>query len=674
MTMTTLCSLILSLILSLSGGTAGMPDYAEMADVFTLRNVSISIESDYFNQSMEITPDFQLVSQVGAEESQLHFQVNTDEGEVLLPASGKITNNNLQFTIGESDYCFGVSDAMLREAMDDEGTALLNALTAYANLLNTMQGTTTATVEAEVLRVAAHNSGVQPEQTQVEYEGASYAAQKYTVEMTRDELDGLLANLPADTAQESIEAVAIYQAIIDSTTGIADILSEEFMLDAAMNFSDLVAFEVIESEIGGEDYFQAMQKYEISGILYEITYKILGDHTEYTQSVTYTEAEEDYSTESVQVISMITDGPAAAPESIRVDASMDLNSKFSYEDGSESNETHMTMELEGGVADGLWNVVGNMDFNNLNTYNYEYYSGNYRTEGGMELSYTDVSEDDGSISTYLDMDITLDDSKINLDMEFNRARVPAQDYFEGKDLIMLDSISEEDEPYVDDLMESLLDKMDDDLETLGEIISASIVSDYSGLESVVMEYAEEETDDEETAGNNLVTSSELSGHESLRDSIRQSVSVAEEEYDEYDYGEDEYEAEDFTDYMEYSFDVETIEEAAALFSGDFPEFTMPDGYKLESVDMYSEDYVELTYSTGDDYLYVYIVDLQFYGNSYYTLDENGKLQPAENDLISFYIEGDLIFSSEFYRNNCQIMLATSWDADFEDYEAILAGF
>ena len=675
----TVCSLLLALMVVLSGGgnLAGLP---EMMDVLTLRNVALEVKMFDEEISLEIPMEFQLASAVGAHEGVLHFEIHDEDGSVLLPVSGRVVSDALQFAIGDSENAYGIYEQTLRDEMmlTEQDEALLEGMgdmLAYI-VENGMLAVDPTVSLTKLFTVVADQKQLDAEAASVFYADGEYSAQKRSYSMTREELDALLEAPPATLSEEERQAVEeyavfdrYYKLMSDYAAGLPEYVGNEAAINFSLNFSGSVDVEITEAEVEGEAYLSVKQNYSVGEHTdYEIEYVKHGDRTRIGQRVASDYAGEYETTQHTMTAELVYDGPITAPEMISMVGMVDNHSEIPGLEGYVYEESTY-FYASGGVTDGRWKLDGEATVSTFSGESGAEDAG-YGSEISMPFSYLETAEDDGSKTGHFSLRMQMDEMlDLGLSFDLNFAEAPYADFFAGRELLWIEEMSDEQAL-------ALEDEWTEALEAAGTAFEAwaAEVENELGLETVQPAGAyvvqpdgsiELEMYDDVQTGRSV--------NNSIRESIREKVGSAEVEYvDEY---EDDYVYEEYDEYDEEYVVPEYYSwaEAQAAFSADIPGYTAPEKWPLQKIEMFHEDYMYASF--GEDYD-GFSIDVSDYGNDdveRFTL-QDGAMVPFEGIVIESYSEDGNIYWATFDYGSCVVSIYFNGEATYADLETILAGF
>ena len=641
----TICSLILALMVALSGG-ANVAEIPEVMDVLTLRNLALEVEMFDEEAGIEFPMEFVLSSAVGSHEGVLHFEMHDADGSVLLPVSGRVLSDALQFVIGDSENAYGIYEQTLRDEMmlTEQDEQLLGGLTDMVMYIvenEMMQNTDVQLSAMDVMCILADQKQLAAEETSVFYGDNEYPAQKRSYTVTREEIDALVKAPPSglsDAEREAVEAYALMDGYYKLMEAAYNSILQDYPVNFSLNFSDSVDVEITEAEVDGEAYRAVKQSYSMDDTDYEIEYVTHGKRTRIGQR-NVTEYEADGETVQNSMISeQVYDGSILAPEMISMVVMMQNHSEID----AYTTDNGMYISVTGGVSDGLWNIQGDASIT-------EATNDGFNAESTMCLNYAEMPEVDGSKTGHFSLGMQVEGLlELGVSFDLNFAEAAYADFFEDREVIWLEEMTEEQ-------ANALEDEWTETLEAAGTAYEA---------------WAEKI---EEGMGLQTAQPEGIRANNSLRQSIREKVLdeemlVALEEY------EEEYEVEYEEEYEEYVIpEYYSWAEVQADFSAEIPNYTAPEKWPLTKIEMFHEDYMYASF--GDDYD-GFAIDISDYGNTgveRYAV-QDGELVPFEGVVIESYSEDGNIYWATFNYGSCVVGIYFNGEANLADLEAVLAGF
>lgn len=187
-------NLILSLIVSLAlmfSPTGSLPAQPDTAVTWTLSNVSLDLPQG----SVTLNPALRLSRAVGSEEAQLHFEVINGDN-TLMPISGRLTEEDLTFSLGKSGNAYRITNEDLVEMLYlgdnalDSLDAVGNVFRDYFALLSREMHDETFAVEGSeaVFKALIESTGAETVQTEMEVDGAMIPAERIEINLTGENM------------------------------------------------------------------------------------------------------------------------------------------------------------------------------------------------------------------------------------------------------------------------------------------------------------------------------------------------------------------------------------------------------------------------------------------------------------------------------------------------------
>lgn len=624
-------------IAMLCSGTAALPAQPESATTWTLRNLTIN----YGDDSVTLAPEARLTTAIGADEAQLHFEVGNGD-QVLLPVSGEITADGARFSLG-ANHAYTVSNDVLMEMMnlDEEDQQLFEIAGTLFKDYGVLLGRAMSDADfaqqysESAMNALLESSGINAEETEVTIDGSAYSAQRIHLELSAESTLAMLDQLAGC-------GIAEVETLFNDTLALCNLASGE----EAANFSSLLP------EMEGEEFSIPM----------DLTIVAQDDFGWESLEMNFSDAEEDYmhlyleatargeevtmdlsmtmASDDNQVnydLSMEMAGPSDAPEKVHLEADMTTQNSYTYtwdetpsvdaegvEDtadpetlhhtSSYNNDVSMHMVYDSATVDGLNDASANCAIISASSSTYDEETYEYEQSVEFILTNTERAEDDGSVTASVALDVTVDDENLSASFDLNRAESAPVDYFDGMDEYAITADMDEEDP-----------------------TSTLLAADAMNFGADAMTLT---ADDSIIALVNLINGA-ASGEET----------DASPAYDEPEA-------------------VHSFAEAAPIFEGTLPNFTTPEGYSLEEIEV-DDSYFCATYASdaGNFSLstFGYVAD----GLEYYSF-ENGELQSASNGMVEISrYDGELVDSATLYTPNGTLYFYFD-DFELEEVEAILA--
>lgn len=591
--------IFLSVLLSLAMLLGTLACAESVGGSLTLRNVALNLLGTEIN----IGPEARISAALDADALKLHIETGNGE-RTLTPMTAQINGDgSALFSIGTSGRVYSVSPEMLISLLDmdeedlktmemaaqfmDVFSALMNFqlteenMDAYADMLDNLLGTMLSTEAEEV---------------QTEIGDQSYTLASYKGDITMASaiasLDGmracevpefaayaqLLLDMIAFGEDESFESFADYADWVNSDDDMdmnEALISAEYAFGGDENDAAFV-MDMSTAAEGMEDVLSCHM--EMAGGLdaqdMALSMSIANGETMGAEMQMYTDAnvmtlnfemagDGGYGTDSSATFTW--NAERSDGEISSFDADMHIASAYSDQDedpeNAYSDSSTVALTMNGAKTEGLWKIDLNVD--SASEYNYGA-DESYSSSTPVAISYAESTEADGSVTSAICIASNEEDMETSLKFELNvsdNADIPALSA-DGAYALTEDTSSNAYTMLSADLMSLYADAM----ELLNDEGIAQIISLFS--------IADMDTDE---------------GYA---------------EYDEYDdIDEDEYE---YEEYVDNSVELNALEEAAGVFLGSLPDFTVPDGYSFYS-GYASEDYIDVYFADDADRIFNYYV-------------------------------------------------------------------
>ena len=610
--------------------TGALPAQPENATTWTISNLTIDVNGE----AVTLAPEARLTTAVGMDEAQLHFELGSGE-RTLIPMSGAINADGVRFTLGTGTKTYTLSEETFMELADmsEEDMQLLEVFgdffLSYGKVLNMLKDQEKYAQYYDLSwNLMEDMLGAEFEDTEAEVEGEMLPARQIQGEL---DLAGILNVL--DVVAEC--GIPELEEFVDVTLDLVNLAGGT----AIESFSELAA-------AAGEEEMEAglMEMscvYTTGDPLYskmEMTMDVEGtDMVMQSESITSGEdtvammlmemnAED---TAMSYAIAMDYTGPITAPTRLQMGYEVLVENDFSYEyteeDGTpvhytSQDSTAMRMTVDAETVDGLENANVEFIVDTINTSGYDDDLDTYEETVGMNMDYTERLEENGSITGACKLDVNAMDETVSVSFDLNRAEGEAVDYFAGTT----------EQPLTTDTEDAAYN---------------ALMADFMGVTADGMALAADE-------------------------SVMQLIAMFEyaDEYEE-DY-EDDYEADsEETAYDEASV-VSTLEEAAAIFDGSVPNYTAPEGYTLQKVEV-DEYSLYATYASADDEFemctYAYNSDAV-----YYSMKDDGALTAIEGMVVEMSMYGDEVGSASVFGDGREVTFYFS-GVDMATAEAVVNG-
>ena len=598
--MNAILSILVCFAMLFSGGAA-LPAQPETATTWTLRNLSVTTDEG----SVTLTPELRLTGALGSEAALMQFEVVNGD-DVLLPMAGGLTQDGVRFRLCDGGSVYSLSSDALLELMGEDAEALLpltylaDYLGSYTALLN--RTLTDASYQQElsqtVIELFVSACGGTVEEITVELDGAEVPAQRVQLELTPEALLNLLDGFASCGVTEVEDMLNSYMQLLSSATG--------------MYYASLSDFTAEQRELLMEEdaiSFPMELTWTTEGPAHaEIAMDFNVDETSAVQ-LSFSETYTDEETSLDMILSFATDdgmgntnqmdfhmteqvdGPLNAPENVElhVEATSQNDWKSEYsEEGVEavvhsyvsSSAMNLALDVNAAVVDGLEHAT--IDLGGIQRSSYTY-DGDVNTDESVlsaHISSDERSEADGSVTTAVAMDIDVDGDVVTISWELNRAEgMPVPSFDESQTVDMAEILREDEDSAASIALMSDVLKLSAD--------ATSLCADESVL--AMLELLDIDPD-----------------------AMLDDGTVSEE----IDYEDDD------------TATVYSMDEAAEIYAGVLPAFTLPEGLELDEIYV-SEAYLDAYYSSpdGERYLDLSCFDYGYSHGEFFVL-EDGALVPA----------------------------------------------
>jgi len=684
--MSALLSIILSFAMLFSGGA--LPATAKNANTLTLQDICI----EYDGESYPLGFDLAFTAAPAQEELILHFEAQAED-ETLLPLSGRITPDGVEFVLSATGSKYSLSAETLDQlagldAAPESLEFLTQYLDAYTRLLKLaedaqnnplppetqqaimdalyaqMQNRTTEETELDIgsgampaTRVAGKLSimdlfavldGWMALDDPMLSEALTCVLDMYNSILTTTELSAQVENVLIDTNAASI-------GVIGGADGPTAVYVAGEKPEAAESFTDLISrlagdalpqleqlyldMEIITAQADGTEYAAVtmlMDLYEEAGMA--VSYNV--------ESILTPEGGDAYISlyvdqENVQSIGMealaTIEGPMNAPQAVNMEMMMQTSSVTDlsqYQEAAEELLYYGTntayATYAADLSDGLQNGQMHMQISNSSqSYADGELSDETLSETAFDCSLSESLDESGNKCSAYVISATNGEQSFGLSFNTLISTAPVQDYFSGRSAVELSADAETDPGY------------------------QTLKIDALQLSSDAMRIA---------ANEDFLRLQELLTVEAEADS---EIVYPDKEEDS-DYGEYAYES--YGEETEMSF-----EEAAALYLGTIPDYTAPEGYILDYCSVGEEhDYLYMSYSRGDDYF-----DLSLYHEPDFAARDYLMVDGSLNELAGYIVELEMYDDVYGYASinlpDGEMEFSFDYDADLEEVQTILAG-
>lgn len=608
--MNAILSILVCIAMLFSGGAA-LPEQPETATVRTLRNLSVTTDAG----SVTLAPELRLTTAIGSEQAIAQFEV-VRGGDVLLPMAGELTNDGVRFRLRDGGSVYSLtSEALLELTEADDADAQLMALmvdylNSYSALLSRTMNDASFQQEFSrtMIELLVSACGGEAEQVTLEIDGAEVPAQRAQLELTPEAALNLLDGLASCGVTEVEDMLNSYMLLLASAMGedyasLSDLTADLRAQLAEEGVADAISIP-IELTWATEDPAHAeiamdFNVDETTAMQLSVTSTSTDEKTDLDMTLSF--ATDDGMGNTNQMDFHMTeqvDGPLNAPENVElhVEATSQNDWKSEYsEEGVEavvhsyvsSSAMNFALDVNAAVVDGLERATIDLSANQSSSYDYD---GDVNTNESVlsaHISSDERSEDDGSVTTAVAMDIAVDGENVQLSWELNRAEgMPVPSFDESKTVDLAEILREDEDSAASIALMSDALKLSAD--------ATSLCADESVL--AMLELLEIDPDE-----------------------MPADVTVSEDGDDE---SEEIYLGGDDT------VTVYSMDEAAAIYAGALPAFTVPEGLELDEIYV-SEAYLDAYYSSpdGERYLDLSCFDYGYSHGEFFVL-EDGALVPA----------------------------------------------
>ena len=598
--MNAILSILVCFAMLFSGGAA-LPEQPETATVRTLRNLSVTTDAG----SVTLAPELRLTTAIGSEQAIAQFEVVRGD-DVLLPMAGELTNDGVRFRLCDGGSVYSLTNDALLELMGSDApsdTLMVDYLNSYSALLSRTMND--ASFQQELSRTMidlfVSACGGEAEQVTLEIDGAEVPAQRAQLELTPEAALNLLDGLASCGVTEVEDMLNSYMLLLASAMGedyasLSDLsaelraqLAEEDMAD---EFSFPVELTWTTEDPAHAEIAMDFNVDETSAVQLSVTGTFTDEKTDLDMTLSFTTDDGMGNTNQMDFrMTKQVDGPLNAPENVELhlvaSSQNDWKSEYS-EEGVEavvhsyvsSSAMNFALDVNAAVVDGLERATIDLSANQSSSYDYD---GDVNTNESVlsaHISSDERSEDDGSVTTAVAMDVEADGESMTISWELNRAEgAPVPSFDESKTVDLAEMIREDEDSAASIALMSDALKLSAD--------AASLCADESVLAML-----------------------ELLGIDP--DAMLDDGTVSEE----IDYEDDD------------TATVYSMDEAAEIYAGVLPAFTVPEGLELDEIYV-SEAYLDAYYSSpdGERYLDLSCFDYGYSHGEFFVL-EDGALVPA----------------------------------------------
>lgn len=602
---------ILVCIAMLFSGGAALPAQPETATVRTLRNLSVTTDEG----SVTLTPELRLTTAIGSKQAIAQFEVVNGD-DVLLPMAGELTGDGVRFRLCDGGSVYSLTNDALLELMeaDDAGAQLMAQMVDYLNSYSALLSRTMndASFQQEISRtmieLLVSTCGGSAEPVTVELDGAELPAQRAQLELTPEASLDLLDGLASCGVTEVEDMLSSYMLLLASAMGedyasLSDLTAELRTQLAEEDMADEISFPMeLTWTTEGPAHAEIAMDFDVddtSAMQLSVTSTSTDERTDLDMTLGF--AMDDGMGNTNQMDFRMTeqvDGPLNAPEKVQLNlvasSQNDWKSEYS-EEGVEavvhsfvsSSAMNLALDVNAAVVDGLERATIDLTASQSSSYDYD---GDVNTdESGLSAHITsdDRSESDGSVTTAVAMDVEADGESMQISWELNRAEgMPVPAFDESKTVDLAEIIREDEDSAASIALASDVLKLSAD--------ATALYADESVL--AMLELLEIEPDE-----------------------MPADVTVSEDGDDE---SEEIYLGDDDT------VTVYSMDEAAQIYAGVLPAFTVPEDLELDYIDV-SDSYLDASFGSADGERSIDLscFDYGYSHGEFYVL-EDGALVPA----------------------------------------------
>ncbi|MGN1007185.1 MAG: hypothetical protein ACI4O8_11795 [Aristaeellaceae bacterium] len=646
-------NLILSLFVCLAmsvSGVSALPAQPETATTTVVRNVTVGLDG----KSVTLNPELALTTAVGREQALTHFEIRSGDS-VLLPMSLELAPDQARFSLMNSGRAYSITEnallGMLFEgAAGKEIEQLRTALNGIAELYYS-EGAMMALLQDETLDdrltdVLLENwcdvTGTLMYRTEVEVDGALCPSKSIDL---HSDFNGLVAALKRTSESEDAQvalAAGVILNLINQTQSLGDLLIGELDLN---NISPLALNESGEAVPLATPLGSGSQSGGVGKLEFDLDYQLV-EGTEFSNEV---------------IDMIVTDLDAVTEERTHIENRRQGDTtQISYRVHSAdalTSGTETLLEYSGSITD-LGANAQRVDL----SYNVEYgdsgiLSGakayRIRAFGALQGETGDASD------LHFDMELQKDsDVLATLDARYAGAA--------GADGARTSHV---------ELALSLLDEKDPHDLSLSFDVERSrgaVVNDLEGLTELSLNDANGEGVKRlrlELLGL-TANAATLSAEESvlaLQNLLDEGLPLVVNGV---------MQVERSTEYVNM-YSADSVEDAKKIFEGRIPDFTPPEGYELDSIQVSAYSYYAL-YVNGDRAFYM---DVDSYGMNtdgaavhYGLLKDDGTLETASGSPVEIYLVNGAVQRAVVTREDMYIYFSFRDEGvNLNEFRAILAG-
>ncbi|MGN0184491.1 MAG: hypothetical protein ACI4AL_05175 [Aristaeellaceae bacterium] len=620
--MNAILSILVCIAMLFSGGAA-LPEQPEAATVRTLRNLSVTTDAG----SVTLAPELRLTTAIGSEQAIAQFEVVND-GEVLLPMAGELTNDGVRFRLCNGGSVYSLTNDALLELMGSDApsdTLMVDYLNSYSALLSRTMNDASFQQEFSrtMIELLVSACGGEAEQVTLEIDGAEVPAQRAQLELTPEAALNLLDGLASCGVTEVEDMLNSYMLLLAAAMGedyasLSDLTAELRAQLAEEDVADEFSFPVeLTWTTKGPAHAEIAMDFDVdepTAMQLSVTGTSTDEKTDLDMTLSFAMDDGMGSINRIEFcMTEQVDGPLNAPENVElhlvassqngwegVDDEPDVEGiVHSY---ASSMVTKLALDVNAAVVDGLEHATIDLTDSQIFTYDYD---GDVDTDEALSSAHITAderSEADGSVTTAVAMDIAVDGETVQLSWELNRAEgMPVPSFDESKTVDLAEILREDEDSAASIALMSDVLKLSADATSLCADESVLAMLELLGIDPEAM----------------------------LDDTV---------------YEEDDYEDDD-------SATVYSMDEAAEIYAGVLPAFTVPDGLELDYIDV-SEAYLDAYFRSDDGERRI---DLNCFNDYYYSASkkfyayQDGKLVPADASVQLLVEESqDAVFSANVY--------------------------
>ena len=600
--MNAILSILVCFAMLFSGGAA-LPAQPETATVRTLRNLSVTTDAG----SVTLTPELRLTTAIGSEQTIAQFEVVNGD-DVLLPMMGELTKDGVRFCLSDGGSVYSLSSDALLELMEagDADAQLMALMVDYLNSYSALLSRTMndASFQQEfsrtMIELLVSACGGEAEQVTLEIDGAEVPANRALLEITPEAALNLLDGLASCGVTEVEDMLNSYMLLLASAMGedyasLSDLSAELRAQLAEGDMADEFSFPMeLTWTTEGPAHAEIAMDFDVdepTAMQLAVTSTSTDEKTDLDMTLSFTTDDGMGNTNQMDFhMTEQVDGPLNAPENVElhVEATSQNDWKSEYsEEGVEavvhsyvsSSAMNFALDVNAAVVDGLDRATIDLSANQSSSYDYD---GDVNTDESVlsaHISSDDRSEADGSVTTAVAMDIDVDGDVVTISWELNRAEgMPVPSFDESKTVDLAEILREDEDSAASIALMSDVLKLSADATSLCADESVLAMLELLGIDPEAM----------------------------LDDTV---------------YEEDDYEDDDTAT-------VYSMDEAAEIYAGVLPAFTVPDGLELDYIDV-SDSYLDASFGSadGERYLDLSCFDYGYSHGEFFVL-EDGALVPA----------------------------------------------